>query len=150
VKSPKAARLAVEGGYTNVHLYQEGLSGWGNAGYGFETKEALPRMRMNLVGPEELERSLQSDPSILIVDIRDDELHDAMRFPYENTIHIPMAYLEDRLKEVPRDRKLVVACHLGKQSMTAGPYLVSRDYDVLGCLDGGMMGWQKAGKSVVK
>jgi rhodanese-related sulfurtransferase len=126
-----------------------------NAGenhYIFETVcfYRCPGRRVNLVGPEELERSLQSDPSILIVDIRDEELHDAMSFPYENVTHIPMAYLEDRLKEISKDRKLVVTCHMGKQSMTAGPYLVSRGYDVLGCLEGGIMGWQKAGKTIVK
>ena len=150
MKSPRAARLAAEKGYTNVYLYQEGLLGWGKAGYDFETKEALPRMRVNLIKPDDLERSLESDPTIFIVDIRDDDLYETLRFSYRNTVHIPMAYLEDRLDEIPRDRKVVVACHTGKQSVTAGPYLHSRGYDVIGCVDGGIMAWEKAGKPVLK
>ncbi|MDF1537130.1 MAG: rhodanese-like domain-containing protein [bacterium] len=105
-------------------------------------------MRVNLIKPDELEKTLEADPTFLIIDIRDDDVYSAMRLPYENVLHLPLAYLEEKLSEIPEGKKLIIACHYGKQSITAVPYLSSKGYDVQGCLDGGIMGWQKAGKPV--
>ena len=148
MKSPKAARLAVKKGYTNVYLYQEGMSGWGKAGYSFETAEALPRIRMKIMKPGEMESTIQADPNIFVVDVRGDELYENMRLPYEKMLNIPFVYLDERLNEIPKDSKVIVACHAGKQALTAGSYLKGKGYNVVGCLEGGVAAWQKAGKPV--
>jgi rhodanese-related sulfurtransferase len=148
-KSPQASRIAVKRGYTNVHLYKEGLAGWGKAGYGFETIEALPRGRVNMFKPGELESFLSSNPSTVILDIRDDEVYGSMKLPFDNVIHIPLAYIEDKLNEIPAERPIVVACHHGKQSVTAAPYLKKKGFNVEGCLEGGIMNWQRVGKMIL-
>lgn len=148
MKSPKAARLAVKNGYTNVYLYMEGMSGWGKAGYSFETAEALPRMRMKLLKPDQVEEMIKSEPGLVVVDVRGDELYNQMRLPYKNVINVPFAYLDENMDKIPKDRKILVACHAGKQSLQAGPYLKGKGYDVIGVIEGGMMAWQKAGKPV--
>jgi rhodanese-related sulfurtransferase len=145
-----AARLAVEKGYTNVHLYQEGMAGWGKAGYPFKTTEALPRMRMTLLKPDEMDEMIRKNPDILIVDIRDSESYNAMRYPYKNMVNIPFAYLDERLGGISKSSRIIVTCHSGKQALTAGPYLKGKGYDVVGCLEGGVAAWQKAGKPVEK
>ena len=124
------------------------MSGWGKAGYPFETAEALPRMRMKLMKPDEVDTMIQSDPNLLVVDVRGDELYEGVKLPYKNMINIPFAYLDGRLGEIPKSKKIVVVCHAGKQSLQAGPYLKGKGFDVAGCLEGGMMAWQKTGKPV--
>ena len=148
MKSPKAARLAVNKGYTNVYLYQEGMSAWGKAGYSFETAEAIPRMRMNLMRPDEVDDAIKSDPGIVVVDIRDSDLFSSMRFPYKNTVNLPFTYLDERRDEITMNTRIIVACHAGKQCLQAGPYLKGKGYNVIGCLEGGIMAWQKAGKPI--
>jgi len=126
------------------------MSGWGKAGYTFETAEALPRMRMKLMKPDELDGMVQSDPNLFVVDVRGDELYIDMKLTYKNMINIPFAYLDTRLGEIPKSKKIVVVCHAGKQTLQAGPYLKGKGFDVVGGLEGGMMAWQKAGKPVQK
>lgn len=105
-------------------------------------------MRVSQIKPEEAEQKMESDPSMIILDIRDDEVYNSLRLPYDNQIHIPLAYLQARINEIPKDKAILIACHRGKQSVTAAPYLKSKGYEVVGCLDGGIMGWQKAGKPI--
>ena len=124
------------------------MSGWGKAGYKFESTEPLPRMRMKLLKPDELDSAIKDDQGILVVDVRGDELYSEMKLPYKNMVNIPLVYLDGRLGEIPKTSKILIVCHAGKQGITAGPYLKGKGYDVAGCLDGGMMAWQKAGKAV--
>jgi rhodanese-related sulfurtransferase len=147
-KSPKTARLAVKQGFTNVYLYQEGIQGWGKAGHKLVTEEAIPRMRMDRFSPEKLETMIADKPGMVILDIRDNDVFNSMKFPYENTLHVQMTDLEERLGDIPRDKEIAVICHAGKQSFKAGPYLKGKGFNVLGCLDGGLMAWKKSGRTV--
>ena len=103
---------------------------------------------MKLMKPDEIEGMMQSNPNLFVVDVRGDELYGSVKLPYKNMINIPLAYIDGRLGEIPKDKKIVVVCHAGKQSLQAGPYLTGKGFDVAGCLEGGMMAWQKAGKQV--
>ena len=105
-------------------------------------------MRVKLFKPDEVEETIKSEPGLFVVDVRGDELFNKMRLPYKNVVNVPFAYLDERMGEIPKDRKIIVACHAGKQALTAGPYLKGKGYDVIGCIEGGMMAWQKVGKPV--
>lgn len=148
--APRTARLAVEKGYRNVRLYQEGISEWAKAGYPTDSIEPVSRERVELLTPAQMKEAAADQEGTIVLDIRDNDLYDAVKFPFKNVLHIEMAYLRNELPSIPRNRKIIVACHTGKQSMLAAPYLKSKGLNVVGCLDGGIMAWQKAGEPVAK
>jgi len=65
----------------------------------------------------------------------------------EGAIHIPLGELQGRLDEVPQGQTLVV-CKVGGRSAQAVGWLVQQGRDVVN-LDGGMLDWEAAGRSMV-
>jgi rhodanese-related sulfurtransferase len=150
VKAPKAARLAAEKGYKNVFLYYEGMKGWGKAGYHFISREKLPLVKLPRIKPPQLKEMIETDPNIVMVDIRDNDLFNSIRFPYPNRLrHIRMVDLEEQKDTLPKGKKIIIVCHLGWQGTKAAPLLKRAGFNVIGALDGGIMTWQKMGFPVV-
>jgi rhodanese-related sulfurtransferase len=65
----------------------------------------------------------------------------------DGAIHIPLRELTSRLDEVPADQTLVV-CKVGARSAQAVMWLTQQGRDVVN-LDGGMLDWEAAGRSMV-
>lgn len=148
VKSPKAARLAVGKGYKDVHLYREGIAEWMKAGNPIETAEAIPSEKIDVLTPAQFKEAAVDKENTLIIDIRDTESFAAMKLPYTNVLHVEMAYLEERLASIPKNKKLLISCHAGKQGIQGGPFLKRKGFNVIGLLDGGITSWQKSGLPV--
>ena len=149
MKAPKTARLAVEQGYSNVYLYREGLSGWSKKGFATASVDKIPSVKIDLLTPDQVNERITENPSTVLLDLRDDDLYGSLRFRGPDVLHVRMVDLIDRMSSLPRDREIIVACHLGKQGMKAAPYLKSKGYDnVIGVMVGGIMAWQKAGLPV--
>jgi rhodanese-related sulfurtransferase len=148
VKAPKTARLAVQKGYTNVHLFQEGIEGWVQKGYPVVTREKLPTFDGRVLSPGELTESLAKDTTILMVDIRDKDLYDTIRLRGGEVFHFRLVDLEASTDRLAKDRPLVIIDHLGNQAKPAGAILKRAGFNVIGVLEGGIMAWQKAGFAV--
>ena len=58
---------------------------------------------------------------------------------------LPLAQLETRAQELPKDREIVLICRTGRRSAEAAEKLGRLGFDKLGQLEGGVMSWQKAG-----
>ncbi len=56
---------------------------------------------------------------------------------------VPLAELEDRLAELPRDRPIVVYCKSGQRSATAARLLAGRGFPSVANLDGGIAAWAR-------
>lgn len=65
----------------------------------------------------------------------------------EGALHIPLGELTSRLDEVPESQTLVV-CKVGARSAQAVMWLGRQGRDVVN-LDGGMLDWEAAGRSMV-
>jgi rhodanese-related sulfurtransferase len=65
----------------------------------------------------------------------------------EGAVHIPLGQLTQRVGEVPEGQTLVV-CRVGSRSARAVAYLSQLGHDVVN-LDGGMLEWEAAGRSMV-
>lgn len=63
----------------------------------------------------------------------------------EGSINIPLNHLEQRLAEVPRDRKVVVHCQSGYRSAIAASLLLRHEIHDLGDLVGGWKAWVVTG-----
>lgn len=84
----------------------------------------------------------------VILDVREQDEWDAGHAP--GAIHIPLGELPARLDELPDTDAgtLAVTCRGGGRSSRAVAWLTQQGFDVAN-LDGGMKGWQAAGKALV-
>lgn len=63
------------------------------------------------------------------------------------SVHIPLRELGRRLREVDREREVVVVCRSGSRSAAAAQLLADEGYQVRN-LRGGMIAWSRAGLPV--
>lgn len=97
---------------------------------------------------EDLRARLQTDAKPMLVDVREqnewDEAHIA-----EATL-APLAAVVDKMKDVPRDREILLICRSGRRSGIAYTKLEEKGFSNLRNVEGGMLAWQKLGYPVVK
>ena len=94
---------------------------------------------MDYITAKELKNQLDNGDDITVLDIRE---------PYEleicqiESLHVPMADVPARIKEIPATGDVVVLCRSGKRAMAVANLLVSDfDRDNVIILDGGILAW---------
>jgi rhodanese-related sulfurtransferase len=142
----KAARVAAERGYTNIMLFREGIPAWVAAGYPLETGKALPKAEIPTLTPEQLQQKLGE---YQVVDIRDASLWEEMG-GIKGSLKIPLGLLSQRYSEIPKDKKVMLVDHTGKQVLAAGRFLKNQAYTDVSRLQGGMVAWTDAKLPVEK
>lgn len=60
----------------------------------------------------------------------------------KGAVHIPLSDLSSRILEVPKDKPIVVYCRSGARSSRAMKLLMSKGYDNLRNLTGGILAWR--------
>lgn len=65
------------------------------------------------------------------------------------SINVPLEQLERRLEEVPREGQLVVICRTGKRAERGALILLGKGFQPK-VLEGGLVGWRKAGLPVAE
>ncbi len=94
------------------------------------------------IAPAELAEALASSNPPLVLDVRAPREYQAKRI--EGSLNLPLNHLEERLNELPRDRKIVVHCAGGYRSSIAVSVLQKHHIKNLAELSGGMAAWQAA------
>jgi len=95
---------------------------------------------IKLVNPEAVDDSF-------LIDVRNpDELEKFGKL--RNAINIPLPNLRDRLKEIPRDKKVVVYCQKGQRGYLAWKILSQNGFDNVSNLKGGFLQAKYAGLKV--
>ncbi len=79
-----------------------------------------------------------------------------VREPYEweaghidGSLHIPIGQVTARWEEIPRDREVVVVCHLGQRSALVAEFLAQRGVSAQN-LEGGLEAWVAAGLELAR
>jgi len=90
------------------------------------------------VSSDELLELLDSEPRLLMVDVREPEEFADWQIPH--AINIPLAELASRLREVPRDQRVVTICAKGLRALEGAAILKSRGISSQ-VLEGGMDAW---------
>ncbi|MBI3665403.1 MAG: MBL fold metallo-hydrolase [Acidobacteria bacterium] len=90
----------------------------------------------------ELVEQLGSPNPPLILDVRSPKEWQAKHI--EGSLNIPLNHLQERLREVPRDRKLVVHCAGGYRSSIAASLLQQHGITDFAELIGGITAWESA------
>jgi len=83
-------------------------------------------MTLNRISPSELYLLIQKKSEFLLIDLRENyELEiDGI---IDNSIHIPLEEIVDRLNELPSDRPVVFHCSSGKRSESILNFLILND-----------------------
>jgi rhodanese-related sulfurtransferase/DNA-binding transcriptional ArsR family regulator len=106
----------------------------------------VDRANMDAIGFDELKARLKAE-SVILVDVRPAEEYQAGHIA--GAISIPFDQIDERLREIPRDKEVVAYCR--------GPYCVFADQAVASLtrkrrkarrLDGGFPEWKSAGLPV--
>jgi rhodanese-related sulfurtransferase len=94
----------------------------------------------------QLRHRLSAKPTPFLLDVREPWEYLAGHVPGAQLI--PLAELEDRVKEVPRDRPILAICHSGQRSLAAAGYLIQLGYADVSNVDGGTAAWIERGYPV--
>jgi len=90
----------------------------------------------------DLEKSL-SHGAVTLIDVRNDAEWESGHIP--GAIHIPLGYLADRMRDVPRAKPVVVQCAAGARSAIGASLIAASGVDRVINLIGGIGEWRKAG-----
>jgi hydroxyacylglutathione hydrolase len=101
--------------------------------------QAIPAM-----GPEAAER-VRSD-GVVVLDVRGEGEWEAGHIP--GSLNLPLADLQQRLEEVPRNRALVVHCQTGTRAAIAVSLLRASGFEDVRLFSGGFAKWRAAGLPV--
>jgi rhodanese-related sulfurtransferase len=94
---------------------------------------------LSSISPEELQRRLNADDVPFMLDVREpEEMADGV---IPGSVNIPMGDVAQRLRELPKDRDIVVICHLGQRSAHITTQLNALGYDRAVNLNGGVDAW---------
>lgn len=86
-------------------------------------------------------KQLQSEGALLI-DVR--ESHEYKSGHAAGARHIPLNSLPNRLREIPKERPILVICQSGARSSSAANYLAGQGYNVTN-VSGGTASWRSNG-----
>jgi rhodanese-related sulfurtransferase len=81
----------------------------------------------------------------LLVDIRECNEVERLAFDVPGIVLMPMSQFERRFSELPRDRQLVLACHVGERSMMVTHFLMHQGYTQVASMKGGIAKWVHKG-----
>jgi rhodanese-related sulfurtransferase len=90
------------------------------------------------VEPAVVKARLARGEDVFLLDVR--ELDEVAEWAYPIGVNIPLSELGTRLDELPKDRTIVVACHVGGRSATVAQALSDAGWTAEN-LAGGAVAW---------
>lgn len=89
--------------------------------------------------PREVKEIIDNDSNIVILDVREKWEYDICHL--DNSTHIPMGQLLERIEELDKTLKHVVVCHHGIRSRMVAKHLISIGFEKVINLSTGVEGW---------
>lgn len=134
----EAVKIVKGWGYKNVNGYFDGLTSWQKKGHELQVGPALvatgknPIIYNKILGPGEIsitdfKASLKSD-LILVVDARTPVEFASGHFP--GAVSIPLEDMQKRIKEIPKDKFIIVHCKTGGRGEIGYRLLKEKGYAV--------------------
>jgi|GEM_PF-899557 len=96
------------------------------------------------ISAQELKKCMDSKIPLLILDVREESELFGKLGHLENSTNIPLGSLENRLKELEKERDLeiIVVCRSGVRASKAAKFLVRKGFKKVKVLKGGMLAWR--------
>jgi hydroxyacylglutathione hydrolase len=136
-----AVRYLIRLGYDRIQGYlKEGIEGWYNAGF--------PTEHLQLLSVHELKAKIDRGEELTVVDDRADDEWDEGHI--KGARHIYVGHLQDRMKDVPKDKPAAMICNVGHRAGLGASILLRE-----GCMEvysvlGSMTAWKAAGYPLSK
>jgi rhodanese-related sulfurtransferase len=84
----------------------------------------------------ELDRWRQQAKPFTLLDVR--QASELAMASVPGALHIPMREVQARVREIPRDRPVIVMCHVGERSARIARFLVTDGFGEVYNLEGGI------------
>ena len=104
----------------------------------------------NLMGPGVPSVSVQEaaelqggEAGALIVDVREPNEYNQIRA--KGAVLLPLGRLNGRVKDLPRDREILLMCRTGGRSANATQFLAANGFENVTNVNGGIEAWYQAG-----
>lgn len=109
---------------------------------------ALTASLSQAVGPDNVTSTqaqalLAKQKSMFVLDVRTPDEYRQARL--KGALLVPLGELNRRVREIPRDRPVLVYCAVGARSATAASFLASRGYREVYNMTDGIVGWYRNG-----
>ena len=98
-------------------------------------------MKISEISVHELNKMLKNQEDFLLLDVRTD--HEVLLSKINNSIHIPMNEIPNRLDEIATDKEIIVQCKSGKRSAKVCEFLLNQNFSNVKNLTGGIIAWSK-------
>jgi rhodanese-related sulfurtransferase len=95
------------------------------------------------VGVKQAAELQGEDVGALIIDVREPNEYAQLRA--KGAVLLPLGRLNGRVKDLPRDRELLMMCRTGGRSANASQFLAANGFENVTNVSGGIMAWHKAG-----
>ena len=83
------------------------------------------------------------DGGALIIDVREPNEYAQIRA--RGAVLLPLGRLNNRTKDLPRDREILLMCRTGARSANATQFLAANGFENVTNVNGGIMAWYQAG-----
>lgn len=145
IYSWRAAKKAVDLGYTTVYAFHGGLRAWKATGYPVSSTLTLPKIDVEKISTERLAEMLAKEDLVLL-DINDSEDAEKLWVDTSKRVNIPLSVLKERYATLPKNKQIVIICLKGQRGPTAVRYLNAKGYENLSVVDGGIVKWVLEGR----
>ncbi len=81
----------------------------------------------------------------LLIDVREENEFHQFSFDVPRVLHIPLSKLEERMNEIPKDEKVILACLTGERSLRAVQFLNEYGFTNLLNMKKGLSKWAQKG-----
>ena len=95
------------------------------------------------ISSREAKTLLEKNRNIFLLDVRTPQENSQARLP--GSVLIPINELEGRIKEVPRNKTILVYCAVGSRSKPVAEYLSKNGYKDVYNMTDGIVGWYRNG-----
>ena len=95
------------------------------------------------ISSREAKALLEKNRTVFLLDVRTPQENSQARLP--GTVLIPINEFEGRMKEVPRNRTILVYCAVGSRSKPVAEYLSKNGYKDVYNMTDGIVGWYRNG-----
>lgn len=104
----------------------------------YNSKKDNPDARTEFT-PLELIQEMEKRKDLLMLDVR--EPMEIQICHLDNALHVPMGQIPSKLEDLPKNKDLVVFCHMGMRSKQVMKYLRSNGFSRVFNLKGGIDRW---------
>ena len=87
----------------------------------------------------ELKNKFDNNDDFMLLDVRN--IQEVLYSKIENSVHIPMNEIVDRMNELDPNKEIIIQCKSGKRSARVCEYLISQNFNNVKNLSGGIIAW---------